>query len=132
VSDERTSWAIGNEGESRNQKAFGSRRQPQSGAGLFRKLDTIAGKVIFSIKRTEKADRLVITPAMIEEARDAASGPQGAGDDFIWAIEAQIGDYSVTIFNTSDVPTIARGEAFTPPDDKAADRISKAKKGSIW
>lgn len=82
----RTPNVIGDDYENRAATILRGIRVKASGAGRFLKSDIgDLGRRIWSVKGTDK-DRITITGAMLVDARRAATGVNGRGDNCDWGM----------------------------------------------
>lgn len=136
----RTSNEIGDAFEDRVQAVLGGERVRQSGGGNFFKLDvTDSARIVWSCKATASGKRVVtpffkLTAELIREAKRAARGVLGSGDNYKWAIAAEIEGEAVVIMGLEDYAELmkkaANGEGYIQPS-KADERRARARRSLL-
>lgn len=125
----RTPNEIGSALETRAAKETGGRRITQSGGGRFWKLDIRMRNVfVWSCKGKDKAkDSIRITDAMWREAKRAARGMRGSGDDVRPGLIIELDDELVALVPLGDLM-----EAYTgAPEPLRASTKAQERRASI-
>lgn len=126
----RTSNEIGKALERRAQKILAGERVIQSGGGRFWKLDVRDRlRFIWSCKATDKP-YLRVTKDLLLEAREAARGMRGTGDDYKPGLITEVDGVAVVVIELEDFAALFTGSVdpsqFIPPS-KAAERRARAR-----
>lgn len=128
----RTPNEIGKALEKRAQKALAGQEVKQSGGGKFWKLD-VRDKLrfIWSCKATDKP-YLKVTKDLLLEAREAARGMRGTGDDYKPGMITEVEGIAVVVIELDDFAAMFTGtidpSQLIPPS-KAAERRAAARRG---
>jgi len=110
----RTPNEIGDDYENRAASILRGARVKASGAGRFLKSDIgDLGRRIWSVKGTDK-DRITITGAMLIDARRAATGVNGKGDNYTWGMIIGLNEQCYAVVPLEDWVEMAE----KPPEDR--------------
>lgn len=130
----RTPNEIGDALEERARKTLQGDRVKQSGGGKFFKLDVRDRmRFIWSCKATDKP-YLRITKELILEARTAARGMRGTGDNYKGGIIAEVDGIAVVVIELDDFAEIVTAKPGDVPliaASKANERRHKARRSIL-